>query len=206
MLNAQVNEGKYSLSLGDQNGFMMDHKSAEKQVVEEVIENNLKPYGKIKRNRKAGEWNCQECNLSMVSSNTLNVYYRIEEGRDLVTSYLYFDDGTKFISSENDSDASEQIKMICMDIYYEVKREMIRKDLEEMEKQLKDYEKDLGKLEKKNKDLHQDIEEYKEKIRKSEKDIEQNLRDQEDKNMEIEQQKRLLSKTTDKLNKVGRSS
>ena len=52
--------------------------------------------------------------------------------------------------------------------------------------------------------FHDDIKNYKEKILQAERDIEQNLNDQEDKRIEIEQQKKVIEKTADRLNKVGR--
>jgi len=202
--NAQVKEGSYDLSLGEQYGYMMDHHKADKKVVEDVVEETIKQYGKVKRNRKAKEWYCEECNISMVSNDPVTVYYKVEEGRDLVTTYLFVDDGTKFLSSYNDQEAARQIEKINMEIYYEVEREMLRKEIEDLEDKLGDYDKDLTKLIKKNEDLHEDIEDYKEKIRQAEKDIEQNLQDQEDKRIEIEMQKKVINKVTDKLNQVGR--
>ena len=177
----------------------------DKKIVENVVENTIKQYGKVKRNRKAKEWNCESCNISRISSSPLSVYYKVDEGKNLVTTYLFFDDGQKFLSSYNDKDAAESIEDLCMEIYYEVHREMLRKEIEDMEKDLGGFEKDLSKLIKKNENLHQDIEDYKEKILKAEKDIEQNLNDQEDKRIEIEQQKILIEKITEKLNQVGRT-
>lgn len=205
-LDAQIKEGTYDLSLGEQYGFMTDYPKAEKKMVEKAMEEVFEDYGKIKRNRKANEWYCTQCEISLISSSPLDMYYRIEEGRDLVTSYVYFDTGQNFISSANDGVAADRIRNMLMDVYYEVQRMMIRKEIEEMEKTLGDYEKDLSKLVKKNEDLHNDIEDYKERIRKAEKDIEENLNDQQDKNMEIEQQRKLIQKVIEKLNQVGRDS
>lgn len=203
---SQVNERNASLSLGEQNAYTIDHVGAEKKMVEKALEKAIKEYGKVKRNKKAKEWTCIQCNASTISSSPVNIYYKIEEGKGQVTSLLFFDDGSKFISSENDSDASEAIKRVNMNIMYDVQTRMITKELEKEEDNLKDYEKDLSKLEKKNKDLHKDIEEYNEKIKKAEADIEKNLQAQEDKKLEIEKQKNTVSDVTDKLNNVGRGN
>ena len=204
-ITAQVSEQKFDISLGSQNAYMIDHIDAEKKMVEKVLEETFKQYGKVKRNRKAKEWSCQECKISTISTTPINVYYRIEEGKGQVTSYTFFDDGTKFVSGQNDSDASRAIEKINMDIYYGVRKAVITKELEVAEKGLKNFEKDLGKLEKKNTNLHGDIDNYKEKILQAEKDIEKNLQEQEDKRIEIEQQKKMISKITEKLNNVGRN-
>ena len=204
-MNAQVFESKQELSVGLQNAYALDHPNADKKMVEEALENAIKEYGKVKRNKKAKEWYCQECKIPTISSNPMNIYYKIEEGKGQITSYLFFDDGGQFLSSDNGT-AEADIERFNMNIFYDVKRMVISKELEDQEDQLKDYNKDLEKLENKNKDLHDDIEDYKEKIRKAEKSIEQNLQEQEDKNIEIAQQKNKIREVTEKLNNVGRSN
>jgi len=201
----QVTERKVALSLGEQNAFSMDYKDAEKKMVEKAIDEAIKNYGKVKRNRKADEWNCLQCQAPAVSSSPLNIYYKIEEGKGQMTSYIFFDDGTKFISSENDSDAAKAIDNINMSIKYDVQRMVIEEELKDEEKNLKSVEKDLSKLVDKNEDLHNDIEDYKKKISEAENDIVKNLQEQEDKKMEIEKQKRIVEKVTDALNSVGRN-
>lgn len=203
---SQVTERSATLSVGDQNGYTIDHVGAEKKMVEKALDQIIKEYGKVKRNKKAGEWTCLQCKVSAVSSDPVNIYYKVEEGKGQVTSYLFFDDGTKFISSDNDSDASAAIERINMNVKYEVETRVITKELEKEEDNLKDQEKDLNKLEKKNKDLHKDIEEFHEKIKKAEAEIERNLQDQEDKKLEIEKQKNNVGKVTEKLNNVGRGN
>ncbi len=204
-LNAQMFESKQEISVGLQNAYAMDYPDADKKMVEKALEDAVKEFGKVKKNRKAKEWYCQECKIATISSNPLNIYYKIEEGKGQTTSYLFFDDGGKFLSSEN-SDAQADIERFNMNIFHDVKRMVISEELKQEEDNLKDFNKDLEKLEKKNKDLHNDIEDYKEKIRKAEKEIEQNLQEQEDKNIEIEQQKNKVGDVTKKLNNVGRSN
>jgi len=202
-LNAQVFETKQDLSVGTQNAYAMDHPGADKGMVEDALDETIKQYGKVKRNRKAKEWNCSDCKIPTISSSPINIYYKVEEGKGQVTSYLFIDDGSQFLSSKN-NDRAAAIEKLNMDIFYDVKRKVINKELENEEDNLKDFNKDLSKLEKKNQDLLNDIEDYKEKIRKAEKEVEQNLQSQEYKKMEIEQQKSKVSDVTDKLNNVGR--
>ena len=204
-LHAQTFESKQELSVGLQNGFALDHPGADKKQVEKALDNAVKEYGKVKRNRKANEWYCQECKIPSISSNNIGVYYKVEEGKGQTTSYLFFDDGGKFLASDN-SDKQEAIERFNVGIYNDVQKMVIKEELKSEEDNLKDRNKELEKLEKKNKDLHNDIEDYKEKISKAEKEIEQNLQQQEDKKIEIEQQKNKVGSVTDKLNNVGRSN
>ncbi|MBT8232548.1 MAG: hypothetical protein HKO66_01830 [Saprospiraceae bacterium] len=202
-INAQVSVKKMSLSLGEQNAFVMDHMDAEKRTVEKIMEEAFKEYGKVRYNRKAKEYNCMECNISQISTSPLSVYFKVVEGKGQVTTYTFFDDGTKFISDEDKG--ADAIEKFNMNVYYDVQRSVIGEALKDEEKQLKSFNKDLKKLVKKNEDLHEDIEKYKEKIAKAEKEIEKNLGEQSDKKMEISKQEDKIKKTTEKLNNVGRS-
>ncbi len=203
-LTAQVEETSYNLRLGKQNAFTMDHEGADQKMASKILENAFKKYGKVKKNRKASEWICSECQIGIISSSPVSVYFKVESGKNQSTSYVFFDDGEKFISEENDKTKSQSIKDLLMEIDYDVERAVIKKDLEQEEKDLKGFEKDLVKLEKKNGDYHKDIENYKKKIIEAEENIEKNLQSQEDKTMEIIKQRRKVESTTSKLNHVGR--
>jgi hypothetical protein len=205
-LSAQVEEVGAMLSLGKQAAFVIDHPGADEKMVSNIWEDAIKQYGKIKKNKKAGEWACNQCVVPLVSTRPMDIYYKIDEGKDISTSYTFFDDGEKFIDSDNDPKSAKIITDILQTMAYDVEREVINNELKNEEDRLKDYVKDLSKLEKKNEDLHNDIEDYKEKIRKAEKEIEKNFEEQADKKMEIEKQGRIVQKVTDKLNNVGRQS
>ncbi len=199
----QVEERAADLSLGSQNAFIIEHDGADKKMVNKILENAVKEYGKVKRNKKAKEWNCLQCTVPGLSSPA-NVYFKIEEGKGMATSYLFVDDGTKFITSENAPDVAERIMKNLTNVGYDVTRAVISNELKDEENNLKDRNKEQEKLEKKNKELHEDIEKYKEKIAEAEKNIEKNLQDQEDKKMEIEKQNRVVEEVTNRLNSVGK--
>ncbi len=202
-LTGQVQEGKSALSLGEHNCFLTIHKGADKKMVEKAVENSVKEYGKVKRNRKANEWNCLQCTVPGMAGLT-NVYFKVEEGKGQIESYVFFDDGLQFISSENNPEATKAVTQSLKYIEYDVTRQVITKELDSEEDNLKDRNKEQKKLEDKNKDLHGDIEEYKKKISEAEKEIEKNLQEQEDKKMEIEKQSRVIQDVTDRLNNVGK--
>ncbi len=202
-LSAQVSEQSMELSLGHQNAFVMEHPGANKKMVTKILEKAVKEYGKVKKNKKAKEWNCLQCSVPGISGPT-NVYFKVEEGKSLVTSYVFYDDGSQFISSDNSSDIASRIKQDLTYVNYDVTRAVISEELDGEEDNLKDRNKEQEKLEKNNKDLHNDIEKYKQKIKDAEKEIEKNLQEQEDKKMEIEKQKRVVEEVTDKLNNVGK--
>ena len=203
-INAQVSESSAPLSLGSQNAFVMEHEGADKKMVNKYLENAIKEYGKVKRNKKADEWNCLQCEVPGISGST-NIYFKIEEGKGMTRSYVFFDDGTKFLSSDNEPEISQRLKEGLTHVKHEVTRKVISNHLKDEEDNLKDRNKELEKLEKKNKELHEDIEKYKQKIAEAEKGIEKNLQDQEDKKIEIEKQNRVVQDVTTQLNNVGKN-
>jgi len=203
-LIGQVTETMYPLSLGEQNAFVMEHKGADAKTVNKILEDAIKEYGKVKRNKKAKEWSCLQCEVPGISKPT-NVYFKIDEGKGMTTSYTYFDDGTKFISSKNAPEIAERLKKSLKHVSYDVTRDVISEELKDEEKNLEKQNKEKEKLERKNEDLHEDIEDYRKKIAEAEKNIEKNLQEQEDKKMEIEQQARKVGDVTDRLNAVGKN-
>ncbi len=200
---SQISETAAEISLGKQNAFVMDHPGASKKTVTKILENAVKEYGKVKRNKKAKEYNCLQCDVPGMSGPT-NVYFKVEEGKGQTTSYVFFDDGSKFISSENNADLAAGLKDKLMNVSFDVTRSVISDELDDEEDNLKDRNKELSKLEKRNEDLHNDIEKYKKKISEAEAEIEKNLQNQEDKKMEIEKQSRVIEEVTTKLNNVGK--
>ena len=205
LVSAQVEVREQSMesSLGHQNAFAMDHRGADQKMVTKIFEKAFKEYGKVKKNKKAKEYNCLQCSVPGFS-NPVNVYFKITKGKGTASSYVFYDDGTQFVSSENSPEEAQRIINDLTYIGHDVSRAVIKKELEAEEDNLKDRNKEQEKLEKKNKNLHEDIEEYKKKIAEAEKAIEKNLQEQEDKKMEIEKQARVIEQVTDKLNNVGK--
>jgi len=203
-LQAQISEDAVTLSLGEQNAFVVEHPGANKKMVTKIMEKALKEYGKVKRNKKAKEWNCLQCSVPGISGET-NVYFKIREGKGMITSYVAYDDGTQFISSANSPEAADRISKQLTFVGYDVTRAVISNELKNEEKSLKDRNKEQEKLEKKNKDLHNDIADYEKKIKEAEAAIEKNLQEQEDKKMEIEKQINVVEEVTDRLNNVGKN-
>ena len=203
-LSGQITEQRAAFSLGEQNCFVTVYKDAEKKMVEKTVENAIKEYGKVKRNRKANEWNCLQCSVPGMSGLT-NVYFKVEEGKGQISSYIFYDDGLQFINTENSPEAAATVTNSLKYIGYDVKKQVITKVLEKEEDNLKDRNKEQKKLQDKNKDLHKDIEEYRKKISEAEKNIEKNLQEQEDKKIDIEKQSRVIQDITDRLNNVGKN-
>lgn len=203
-LTGQVTEMESQMSLGNQNAFVMEHENADKKDVQKILEKAIKEFGKVKRNKKADEWYCEECEVPGLPGNT-KVYFQVEEGKNMTTSYVYFDNANSFIDSESNASSAADLSKRLQHVGYDVQKHVIGEELKDQENTLKDRNKDLEKLEKKNKNLHEDIEKYRKKIAEAEADIEKNLQSQEDSKIEIEQQKNAVEEVTTRLNAVGKN-
>ncbi len=204
-LTAQIEQKEMIMSHGPQNGFVQDHADANEKHVETAWKDVLKEYkGKVKKNRKSGEYESFELSIPMVSNQPLSVYMQVEEGKNMSTSVVFVDDGTQYISENNASESSANIQKLLTDFAYKVERLAVEDILKEEEKTGKKLEKDLEKLEKENDKLHQTIEDYQNKIAQAELDIEKNLGNQDDKKVEIKGQMSIIDKVKDRLNNIGK--
>lgn len=204
-VNAQeVMQKEAVMSLGNQVAYVVDIEGADEGVAKDVWEKYLKDYGDVKRNKKAKEYFCEECKINMISSAPVQITMKIDERKDMSVVSAFFDSGEHFITSETDPDAAVIIEKFMYNYALEVKRTVIEKELEEAEKDLKDFNKDQEKLEKTNKGLHEDIEKYKKKIIEAEEDIEENLQEQEAKQIEIKNQTKMVEEISTRLNNVGK--
>jgi len=159
----------------------------------------MKDYGKTKRNKKAKEYYSEEARIPMISSSkNVSLYAKFEEGRNLATAYMWAVVDGEFV------DDSEGLQNFVQDYYLVVRKDVINKEIEEQEKVLKNLDKKMGKLVKKNEGYHKDIEKAEDKIRKAEENIEKNLNEQDEMQAEMIKQKEVLEMIAEKLNNIGK--
>lgn len=201
----EVMQKEAVMSLGNNNAFVVSLEGADKKLTEKAWEDYLKKFGKVKRNKKADEYFCEECNISLLSSNTLQVTMKIEERKEMTMLSAWYDDGSSFVSSESNPEMAGDIEKFMADFGLEVEKKVVQNELEEEEKSLKNVQKDLEKLEKENKKLHDEIAKLKQKIIDAENDIEKNLSEQDQKKYEINEQSKVVETVTEKLNSIGKN-
>jgi hypothetical protein len=208
MLKAQgdvVSEKKISMSLGPQNCFYVELRGADKKLSEKTFIEFFKPYGKLKENGKAREFFIMATKVTPVGgSSTLDVYIKIEEGKNQATTYVWMDLGGEFLNSKDHPKMAESMRRWMKDYDLEVRKKVVAEELRQEEKQLVQLEKDLKKLKDKYLSYEQDIEKARLKILESEKNIEKNLLEQEQKNLEINTQKLQVENVIEKLNSLGK--
>jgi len=205
LFSQDIREVEKTISMGAQPAFVINHPDATSKMAESAWEEHMKKNGKAKKNRKSNEFETLEASINMISSKPLNIYFVAEDGADMATSYIFFDNGSSFITSSSDKKAANGIYEFLTPYVYAVEKLVIEEELETEEDGLKDLGKDLDKLTKANEGFHKDIEKYKEKIRDAEIEIEKNLQEQEAKQGEIEGQESVIKEVKKKLNAVGKN-
>jgi len=197
-----VNIGESTMSLGSKSAYSVDMSGADKKMAEKKWKEHMKDYGKVNRNRKAKEFYTSQTKIPALGLNTVNVYCKFEEGKDMIRAIVFVDNGEKFIDESDD--VSPRVESFVRDYAILVEKEVAKKEMEQGEKDLKNFNKDLSKLEKQNKKLHEEIEKYKKKISEAESNIEKNLMEQDAAQETIENQKGKVEELTDYYNGVGR--
>ena len=202
-----VSESSMSMSLGSQTGYTMDIDGADEKITEDVFKKMMKDYGKVKKNKKAKEYYGEAIKLPMVAgSDELNLYVKFDERVDSTTVTAWDDLGGAFVNGDEHPKEAQGMESFMSELYVEVKKAAIEKEMKAAEKELKKMSKGLSKLEDKNKGYHNDIEKAKDKIDQAEKNIEQNLKDQEDARVMIAKQKEAVEEIIGRLNNVGKSN
>lgn len=201
MISAQNVEAiEKTMSLGKQVGVYVEVDGGEKDDLKDLWEDYMKDFGKTKRNKKAKEYYTEGARIPVISSSSsLDVYAIFEEGGNQATAYVWAVSDGEFVGD------SKGLQTFVQDYYVIARKDVINKEIKEQEKVLKKLDKSMGKLVKKNADYHKDIEKAEEKIRKAEGNIEQNLNDQDETQIELIKQKEVLEMIVEKLNNVGKN-
>ena len=206
IIGQEVKTMDASMSMGPQTSYYLEIEDVPKKVVEsewkKYLDDNFK---RVKYNKKAKEYYTENGSVGMIQGKSkIVIYSKIDEGKNLVTLYTWTKVEDGIVNPEDYSKESDGIKRYLQDFYFVAKKKGISLELEDEEDRMKQFEKDLGKLEKKNSKLHSDIEKFKEKIKKAEAAIEENLVAQDEKRIEIAQQKKVIEEVIERLNKVGK--
>lgn len=203
-VHAQISVKDVTMSLGNKPAFVTDISGADKKMAEKKWKEFMKDYGKVDKNKKAKEFSTMQTRVPMIDGpSPVNIFFKLEEGKDMTRTLIFVDNGEKFIG-DDDSEA-ESVRSFVTSYVTVVEKEVAKKAMERGEKELKNFNKDLSKLEKKNKKLHKDIENYKKKIEEAEEKIRQNLLDQDAAKETIENQKEKVEELTNTYNEIGKA-
>ena len=205
-LLAQVIEKDMRMSSGVQNALVVELHGSNKKRAESIWKDFSKDFGKLQRDKKTDEHFLLNVVMPSIDPEyAVTVYTKFDEYDDMTRAYFWFKMDDRFLNSIDDEKEINGADALLTDYSIAVEKEVVKDELKKEEDTLKDLQKDLDKLEKKNKDLLRDIEKAKDTIRKAEADIEQNIKDQDAKNKEIKEQEKNVEKVSDKMNKVGKN-
>jgi len=204
LMAQDIREVEKTISMGAQPAFVINHPNATVKMAEAAWEAHMKKNGKTKKNRKSKEYETLDTEINMIGSLPLNIYFLAEKGADMATSYIFFDNGSEFITSTNNTSAADGIYEFLTPFVYGVEKLVVEEEMNMEEKDLKTLNRDLEKLAKSNEAFHADIEKWQERIRQAEIDIEKNLQAQEVKNEEITAQEGVIEAVKKKLNSIGK--
>lgn len=205
-LSAQIIEKDLRMSSGVQNALVVELNGADDKRSEKIWKSFTKEYGKLQRDKKMDEFFLLDIIIPAIDPEyAVTVFTKFDEYDDMTRASFWFKMDDRFLNSIDDEEEIDGADAFLTDYSIEVEKTVIKDQLDDEEKTLKNFKKDLSKLEKKNQDLLNDIEKAKETIRKAEAQIETNLKDQEMKREEIEGQEKTVDKVSDKMNKVGKN-
>ncbi|MEM9918370.1 MAG: hypothetical protein AAF990_09765 [Bacteroidota bacterium] len=209
-VNAQsfdISEAPRAKDDGVHNSFMIELPDVSSKEAADQWAKSLKSFkAKTKKQRKSNIWLTDDAKMPKLSNGSVDVYAQIVESsepskRTSVT--VWFDMGSAYASSEEDSLKGTYIKELLTDFGMKASKQRAQAIFKMEEKKLSDLEKDLKKLKKANKDYQSAIEKAKDTISKNEKNIEKNKLDQQNKSKEIEVQNATLKLAKEQVDKFN---
>lgn len=199
----QIEESQKAMSTGVETAFSIVIPDASEKDMEKIWKSYMKPYkGKTKKNRKTKEIFTDNATIPQLSSNSIDVYAKMNEVNGEVLLSVWFDLGGGFLSTETHPDKASAAQILVLQYALEVSKKTTGDELKNEEKNLKKLEKELAKLEKENSTFHKNIEMYKKKIQEAEANIKNNEAEQVNKNGEIENQKGKVETVKKKLEEL----
>ena len=169
------------MSLGRNNGFILDLPEYDVKFATQVWKSYLKEFkGKTKKVKRSTELFSDDVTISYMSSNTVDLYSKIERSGTGSTLNIWFDLGGAFLDSENHAEAREGVDLFVEGFQKDLNVEQIKDELSTEQKELKSLEGKLSKLQSLNDRYHKEIENWKEKIAANEEKIKTNVNDQAD--------------------------
>ena len=204
-VTAQISEQQYQMSKGSNNAITFLIPDANEKLISNVWREFAKDdfKGKAKYQRRDKEYLIEGADLVGIGKgNSVDLYSQaVEQGKDVLFK-LWIDLGDSFLSGTDHPGRYESTEDLLMRFGLEVQRAKVRLEIEDQEKVLITFEKDLKKLEKENEGYHKDIEKAQEAIREAELSIEKNKEEQVLTQERIEEQKEVVEQVKEKLRKI----
>jgi hypothetical protein len=205
MKSMAVMEAQEYMNQGTHNALVVEIEGADARVAEKVWADFVKDnYGtRVKKVKRSEDHIAEGANVGIVGAGTgVNLYSRAEDRGRSAKFMVWMDVGNDYLSSGSYPTWYTTAENMMYEYKLEVKRELVREELKEEEKNLKKLQNDLKRLQSLQERYHKIIEDSYERIQKAESDIAQNDGEQQGMVQEIEQQMMLIQQVMNKLNSI----
>jgi len=199
----EIEQGAKANSSGIHNAYSIEILNADKKVVDKAWKSLMKSYkGKTKYNRKEAELGTTSAKVTELGSAAYSVKASIEQRGDNVVVHSWFEGTDGYIdtsSTSEDAGVQELLNAFAVN----VRKEMVKVELDMQEKVLKQSESELAKLKRQNDSYHKDIEIAKRKIAQAEQNIIENEAAQEIAVAKIDGQRSIVESVRQRLKRIN---
>ncbi|MDX1665928.1 MAG: hypothetical protein R3350_01805, partial [Saprospiraceae bacterium] len=195
-----------------QSTYTLEISEADDKLVRDVWKDFIKNKynARPKWDRKNKQWVAEEVRIAGVDQ-PVTLYSSIDQrGKDATLKVWYETESGDYVMAKAvpaeygmTAKGGERTLPMLNEVALEIKREKIRRQLEEEKKELDKLESELKRLQRDNDRYHRIIEKAREQIAEAEQDIIQNLKEQEQKAKQIEAQKEEVSQVKETLEKTN---
>ena len=147
LMSAQdFEEGEISMNLGVNNGFTLDLADYDYKFTSSTWRDYLKEFkGKTKKIKRSSELFTDDATISYLSSNTIDLYSKVDKSGGGSTLEVWFDLGGAFLSTEVHEEAAEGVALFMDGFKKKLNVESIKLELNSEQKELKSLESKLKK-------------------------------------------------------------
>lgn len=196
----EVTETNSKFDKTSRSALMVEIPYTDQKTVEKEWKKLMKDYNPEKfKSRK--EMFADNATIDRLSENTVDVYAKVDEKKDIVTLFVAVDLGGAFLSS-SDGDKIQVMKGIVRDFAIKLVKEIYDEKIKEQEKNVEDVEKEVEGAKDNKAHLEKEIESYKQKIEDNELEIEKLTKTIEDQSKTLEDEQKVLDEIKKEAAKI----
>jgi hypothetical protein len=182
--------------------FTADH--IDDRRVEKLWKDFVEEYnGDTDRNRKENEYVTIGANIIDIGGAVpVDIYFRAEEYGENTRVSVWFMTKDEFLVLSENPALQKGAEDFLSEFRLDIKKWRVKEQLEDAEDQLKDLERDLGKLIRLKERYEERIEDAKDEIKENKENIQENLVEQEAAKQNIEEQRQVVEKIKEMLNNL----
>ncbi len=157
---------KRMTSFGPQPAVEIPLPHAPKDLIVDVWKTYLRPYGKVRYNKKAGEYYLEDAEIPPIHpSSKIDLYFIAEDSAAIAFAYADKD----FIDQQ--SPHASRFVQFLQSFQREVELERLKRTIQAAEKELKSLQRKLRKLERRERKLHRTIQQAEQTLREAKEEL-----------------------------------